>query len=69
MKRTEELQSFLEGFAKKCFGRSQTESKEKNICVFCGNPINMDDFRDRLSIKEYRISGLCQKCQDDTFGK
>ena len=24
-------------------------------------------FRDGNSINEYRISGLCQKCQDDTF--
>jgi len=28
----------------------------------------MEDFKDQLSIKEYSISGLCQKCQDDTFG-
>ena len=30
--------------------------------------IEMKDFRDELSIKEYRISNLCQKCQDNTFG-
>ena len=68
MERPKELQNFLDNFAKKAFGRSQTEAKEKKICVYCGNPINMEDFRDQLSIKEYEISGLCQKCQDDTFG-
>lgn len=26
------------------------------------------EFRDALSEKEYRISGLCQKCQDSVFG-
>ena len=26
------------------------------------------EFRDELSVKEYRISGLCQKCQDGVFG-
>jgi hypothetical protein len=55
-------------FAKKSFGQSQTEAKEKMICVFCSKEIKMEDFKDRLSIKEYGISGLCQKCQDETFG-
>ena len=68
MERTKELQSFLDNFAKKAFGRSGTEAKEKKICVYCGKKIEMEDFRDKLSIKEYEISGLCQKCQDDTFG-
>lgn len=26
-------------------------------------------FRDDLSRKEYTISGLCQECQDDIFGR
>ncbi len=25
-------------------------------------------FRDAESVREYSISGLCQKCQDDLFG-
>ena len=68
MERTKELQSFLDSFTKKAFGRSSTEAREKGVCVTCGNKIKMEDFKDRLSIKEYEISGLCQKCQDDTFG-
>ena len=68
MERTKELQNFLDGFAKKAFGISQTEAKEKKVCPFCHKPINMEDFKDPLSIKEFRMSGLCQKCQDDTFG-
>lgn len=68
MERTKELQNFLDGFAKKAFGRSQTEAEGKKICVFCGKEIKMEDFKDQLSIKEYGISGFCQKCQDETFG-
>lgn len=68
MERTKEMQNFLDIFAKKTFGRSQTEAKEKGVCVYCGKKIEMEDFRDELSVKEYGISGLCQKCQDDTFG-
>ena len=67
MERSKEVQSFLDTFAERAFGRSQTEAKEKNLCVFCGKEIKMEDFKDQLSIKEYSISGLCQKCQDDTF--
>jgi len=66
--RSEGMQKFLDSFAEKAFGRSQTGAKEKGVCVYCGNKIKMEDFKDRLSIKEYEISGLCQKCQDDTFG-
>lgn len=36
-------------------------------CVFCGGFIDPQKFKDRLSEKEYQISGLCQKCQDETF--
>ena len=62
MERNKKLQKFTDDFAKKQFGVSQTEAKEKGICVFCHKKINMKDFRDELSIKEYKISGLCQKC-------
>ena len=40
---------------------------EENKCPFCRKPINMSDFKDDLSKKEFRISGLCQKCQDEFF--
>jgi len=42
MKRTKELQNFLDKFAKKTFGKSQTEAEEQKICVFCHNKINME---------------------------
>ncbi len=41
---------------------------EQGICPFCKKDIKPDSFRDPLSAKEYKISGLCQKCQDVTFG-
>lgn len=42
---------------------------EMDLCPFCGNPIKLEDFRDALSLKELKISGLCQNCQDQMFGK
>jgi len=35
-------------------------------CPQCSG--NIIAFRDELSVKEYKISGLCQHCQDDFFG-
>ncbi len=47
----------------------EVKAVEENRCPFCNKPIKMADFRNELSKKEYRISGLCQKCQDEMFGK
>lgn len=37
-------------------------------CPICGNKLYLNSFKDSLSIKECRISGLCQNCQDKIFG-
>ena len=36
-------------------------------CPFCGKQIVIADFRDDLSLKEFTISGICQKCKDEFF--
>ena len=41
--------------------------KEEGKCPFCKQPVDINEFRDELSIKEYNISGMCQKCQDEFF--
>ena len=41
---------------------------ENKKCVFCSEHINLDSFRNDISKREYKISGQCQKCQDDLFG-
>lgn len=38
-------------------------------CVSCRAPSPLTSFRDLLSRKEFAISGLCQACQDQVFGK
>lgn len=37
------------------------------VCPFCGKDIDMDEFKDTSSKKEFELSGLCQSCQDDFF--
>jgi hypothetical protein len=38
-------------------------------CVFCGCDVTEKSFRDERSKREYKISGICQKCQDTIFDK
>ena len=35
------------------------------LCPFCRNPPG--EFRDALSLREFKISGLCQECQNSVF--
>jgi len=42
--------------------------KEIGLCTTCGKPIKENEFRDKLSEKEFGISGMCQVCQDEVFG-
>lgn len=57
----------LDDFIKKTFGFDRKASIVKEECVFCKKEAKV--FRDELSRKEFSISGLCQDCQDETFGK
>lgn len=36
------------------------------MCPTCQGDVT--EFRDALSLKEFGISGMCQKCQDSVFG-
>lgn len=49
--------------------REQVKRVEHGFCPICGKPISMTDFVNAISRKEFSISGLCQACQDETFGK
>lgn len=46
----------------------QVKLVEQKKCPFCKEDIDETKFKDELSRKEYKISGLCQKCQDKIFG-
>ena len=49
--------------------KSRTVTISKGECMTCDSTGNIATaFTDDLSRKEYAISGMCQKCQDDFFG-
>ncbi len=52
------------------FATMRQEAREQAKCALCPNKINgREDFKDDLSWREYRISLMCQECQDDVFGE
>jgi hypothetical protein len=56
----------MDELIKELFGIDRRKVIESDMCAFCGKEAKV--FRDPLSAKEYSISGLCQKCQDETYG-
>jgi len=67
-------ESIVDNQTKKNLLRSAGFNKEVNraelgLCPLCGMPVKDEDFRNALSRKEFKISGMCQNCQDNIFGK
>ena len=48
-------------------GRNRIDSIKNSVCNWCGSPA--EEFNNKLSQKEYTISGMCQNCQDSAFGE
>lgn len=63
--KTPEMETLLNNFAKSAFGMSRDEATQKQVCVMCKQ--DATEFDDALSAKEYKISKMCQKCQDKIF--
>jgi hypothetical protein len=60
-KKSKEIDDLLTSLS----GISRQDAAKQEICTWCKQSIGT--FKDKLSIREYQISGLCQKCQDNTF--
>ena len=45
----------------------EVELVDMGYCPFCEEPIDPESFNDVLSLKEWKISGLCQSCQNEIF--
>ena len=69
MKRTPQMQRILDTLSNATFGMTDTEAHEQRICISCRGAVLHRHFRDEKSIKEYKISALCQGCQDRVFGR
>ncbi len=43
------------------------DTLELGKCPFCGERVKMKEFRDEVSVREFKLNGLCQGCQDEMF--
>lgn len=56
----------IEGMLTALTGKNRVEVIKELKCMTCSDTIK--SFRDELSLREYKISGMCQECQDKVFG-
>lgn len=45
----------------------EIDAIEHGFCPICKEAISINEFKDSLSLKEYKISGMCMACQDKVF--
>ena len=45
----------------------EIENVNLGKCPFCGKTVKEKEFKDKLSLKEFKISGICQNCQNEFF--
>tara|TARA_Y100000590_G_scaffold55213_1_gene57804 strand:- start:44 stop:268 length:225 start_codon:yes stop_codon:yes gene_type:complete len=50
------------------FGIDRKKSVKDCTCAMCGDSVELDSFKDEISLKEFHISAMCQPCQDKVFG-
>ena len=63
--RGKEIQDFYDYTCKISYGRTQKEAEKEGVCLYCGEKVK--EFKAEINKKEYEISGMCQKCQDEFF--
>ena len=61
-KKSPEIDSLL----KVITSRNRVDTIKADMCMTCDG--SATEFKDNLSRREYRISGMCQTCQDSIFG-
>ena len=45
----------------------EVEKVNQGKCPFCNKQVDTSEFKDKLSLKEFNQSGICQKCMDKHF--
>ena len=66
MSKSKTLIDLLDTVSEQQFGIKRSTAIDAQICVTCGGDAIV--FNDGLSLREYKISSMCQTCQDEVFG-
>lgn len=51
----------------KCGFGKEVERLENKQCPMCGESTANEEFKNEISKREFKLSGLCQQCQDKAF--
>jgi len=60
------IPKIIETLGQAVYGKSPKECIEKGICIECGEEALPKCYSD-AGKREFRISGLCERCFDKTF--
>lgn len=58
----------IDEFLKSGLGIDRMRAVRSNYCALCGSDVLAGSLIDEESRREFRISGMCQECQDEMFG-
>ena len=56
----------LDQFILKLTGKNRVDTIARDLCMTCSDPDT--EFRNAKCLREFTISGMCQRCQDEVFG-
>jgi hypothetical protein len=68
MKPTEKNKN-IDDLLNSLLGKDRKGTILKEVCMTCDAENVPANLRNMISKMEYQISGMCQKCQDEVFGK
>ncbi len=60
------LKDLQDETARLAFGMTKDEALAKGICICCKQPPALNT---SIAKREYRMSGLCERCFDEIVGK
>lgn len=63
-----ELQAFKDALSVAATGQTAAQAQEKGLCIQCKEPALPKCYSD-AGIREYHISGMCEKCFDNMFAE
>lgn len=43
------------------------DNAKSGVCPLCKKVVDINEFLDEISKREFKISGMCQSCQDEIF--
>lgn len=70
------IDSMIDLVGEATFGMTRTDARKNGVCISCHEPVfnadgtlNAELFHSEAGVKEYYISGMCERCFDKLFSE